>query len=210
MQLDWSTLKKVNDGNDFELEESDEQSPEFDFTDSVTGVKIHADKGVFAENTTANVSQITSGEVYDTAKNLISDISSEFNLYDIAFSGEDGTEAKPNGKIQIEIPIPSDFLTPVVYRISDGRKTLINGTVSDGMFTFSAKEAGTYLIADKSASSSKTNQTNNKNSNTNTNTTKTKTTTTSPKTGDSGIGAILSALAVSVGAVILSKKRKEK
>jgi LPXTG-motif cell wall-anchored protein len=67
------------------------------------------------------------------------------------------------------------------------------------MFTFSAKEAGTYLIADKSTSSSKTNQTNNKNSNT----------TTSPKTGDSGIGAALSALAVSVGAVILSKKRKE-
>jgi LPXTG-motif cell wall-anchored protein len=94
----------------------------------------------------------------------------------------------------------------VVYRISDGRKTLINGTVSDGMFTFSAKEAGTYLIADKSASSSKTNQTNNKNSNTNT----TKTTTTSPKTGDSGIGTALSALAVSVGAVILSMKRKEK
>jgi LPXTG-motif cell wall-anchored protein len=206
MQLDWSTLKKVNDGNDFELEESDEQSPEFEFTDSVTGVKIHADKGVFAENTTANVSQITSGETYDTAKNLISDISSEFNLYDIAFSGEDGTEAKPNGKIQIGIPVPSGFSNPVVYRISDGRKTLINGTVSDGMFTFSAKEAGTYLIADKSASSSKTNQTNNKNSNTNT----TKTTTTSPKTGDSGIGTALSALAVSVGAVILSMKRKEK
>lgn len=200
MQLDWSTLKKVDDGNDFTLEEPDEQSPEFDFTDASTGVKIHADKGVFAENTAAKVTLITNGEAYTTAQNLISDVSSKFNLYDIAFSGEDGAEAKPNGKIQIGIPVPSGYTTPIVYRISDGRKTLINGTVSDGMFTFSAKEAGTYLIADKSASNSKTNQTNSKNSNT----------TTSPKTGDSGIAAALSALAVSVGAVILSKKRKEK
>lgn len=200
MQLDWSTLKKVDDGNDFTLEEPDEQSPEFDFTDASTGVKIHADKGVFAVNTTAKVTQLTGGEAYNSTKNLISDVSSKFNLYDIAFSGKDGTEAKPNGKFQIGIPVPSGYTTPVVYRISDGRKTLINGTVSDGVFTFSAKEAGAYLIADKSASNSKTNQTNNKNSNT----------TTSPKTGDSGIGAALSALAVSVGAVILSKKRKEK
>ena len=200
MQLDWSTLKKVDDGNDFTLEEPDEQSPEFDFTDASTGVKIHADKGVFAENTVAKVTRITNGETYSSAQNLISDVSSKFNLYDIAFWGEDGAEAKPNGKIQIGIPVPSGYTTPVVYRISDGRKTLINGTVSDDVFTFSAKEAGTYLIADKSASNSKTNQTNNKNSNT----------TTSPKTGDSGIGAALSALAVSVGAVILSKKRKEK
>lgn len=200
MQLDWSTLKKVDDGNDFELEEPDEQSPEFDFTDSVTGVKIHADKGVFAVNTTAKVTQLTSGEAYNSTENLISDVSSKFNLYDIEFSGEDGTEAKPNGKIQIGIPVPSGYTSPVVYRISNGRKTLINGTVSDNMFTFSAKEAGAYLIADKAASDSKTNHTNNKNSNT----------TTSPKTGDSGIGAALSALAVSVGAVVLSKKRKEK
>lgn len=200
MQLDWSTLKKVDDRNDFELEEPDEQSPEFDFTDSTIGVKIHADKGVFAENTTANVSQITSGETYDTEKNLISDISSKFNFYDIAFSGKDGTEAKPNGKIQIRIPVPSGFSSPVVYRISDGRKTLINGTVSDGMFTFSAKEAGTYLIADKWASSGKSSQTTSQKSST----------TTSPKTGDRGIGAALSALAVSVGTVILVRKKKEK
>ncbi len=200
MQLDWSTLKKIDDGNDFELEEPDEQSPEFDFTDSATGLKIHADKGVFAENTTANISQIISGEEYDTAQNLISDIASKFNAYDIAFTGEDGTEAKPNGKIQIGIPVPSGFSSPVVYRISDGRKTLINGIVSDGMFTFSAKEAGTYLIADKSASSGKSSQKTGKNSNT----------ATSPKTGDSGIGAALSALAISVGTVILFRKKKEK
>lgn len=199
MQLDWSTLKKVDDGNDFALEEPDEPSPEFDFTDALTGVKIHADKGVFAENITAKVTLITNGEAYTTAQNLISDVSSKFNIYDIAFTGEDGTEAKPNGRIQIGIPVPSGYTNPVVYRISNGRKTLINGTVSDDVFIFAAKEAGTYLIADKSAAGSKINQTNSRNSST----------TISPKTGDSGIEASLSALAVSVGAVILSKKRRE-
>ena len=207
MQLDWSTLKKIDDGNDFALEKPDEQSPEFDFTDALTGVIIHADKGVFAENTTARVTLITNGEAYTTAQNLISDVSSKFNLYDIVFTGEDGTEAKPNGKMQIGIPVPADYANPVVYRISDGRKTLINGSVSDGVFTFSAKEAGTYLIADKTAANSKNNQTNSKTTAANN---KKSAVTTSPKTGDSGIGASLAALVVSAGAVILSKKRKEK
>lgn len=207
MQLDWSTLKKVEDNSNFDLEEPDEQSPAFDFTDAETGVKIHADKGVFAANTTAKVTQLTGGDTYNSAQNAIADTASKFNLYDIAFTGEDGTEAKPNGKMQIGIPVPADYANPVVYRISDGRKTLINGSVSDGVFTFSAKEAGTYLIADKTAANSKNNQTNSKTTAANN---KKSAVTTSPKTGDSGIGASLAALVVSAGAVILSKKRKEK
>lgn len=207
MQLDWSTLKNVEDNSNFDLEEPDEQSPAFDFTDAETGVKIHADKGVLAANTTAKVTQLTGGDTYNSAQNAIADTASKFNLYDIAFTGEDGTEAKPNGKMQIGIPVPADYANPVVYRISDGRKTLINGSVSEGVFTFSAKEAGTYLIADKTAANSKNNQTNSKTTAANN---KKSAVTTSPKTGDSGIGASLAALVVSAGAVILSKKRKEK
>lgn len=200
MQLDWSTLKKVEDNSNFELEEPDEQSPEFDFADAETGVKIHADKGVFAANIAAKVTQLTSGDTYNSAQNAIADTVSKFNIYDISFIGEDGTEVKPNGKMQIGIPVLADYANPVVYRISDGRKTLINGSVSEGVFTFSVKEAGTYLIADKTSSNSKTTLTNSKKS----------TVTTSPKTGDSGMGASLAALAVSAGAVILSKKRRDK
>lgn len=154
MQLDWTTLKATD--ADIVIEEPDAQSPVLDYTDSATGVKLHADKGVFAEGTTAVVKEITSGDDYDNAKKLISAEADKFHLYDVSFKGEDGKDAQPNGKFTISLPIPSDYANPVVYRIADGKKTLISGTKADGIFTFSAKEAGQYLIEDKKSADSKT------------------------------------------------------
>lgn len=205
MQLDWSTLTKVDDGNEFTVEEADEQSPEFEFTDTATGVKIHADKGVFAENTTVKVTEITDGSEYISTQSLVSDIGSQFKLYDISLIGEDGIEAKPNGKIQISIPVPSDYANPAVYRISDGKKTLISGTVSDSMFTFSAKETGTYVVVSKSGtSSSAVNNLSVNKASTKTNTSSSS----SPKTSDMGIGGAVVGLIIATGAVMLSKKTK--
>lgn len=147
MQLDWTTIKATD--KDIDIEEPDAQSPVLDYTDSTTGVKLHADKGVFAEGTTAEVTELTSGIDFDSAKQLISSEADKFHLYDIAFKGSDGEAAQPNGKFSISLPVPSDYANPVVYRIADGKKTLISGKTEDGMFTFSAKEAGQYLIEDK-------------------------------------------------------------
>lgn len=147
MQLDWTTIKATD--KDIDIEEPDAQSPVLDYTDSTTGVKLHADKGVFAEGTTAVVKEITSGSDYDSAKDIISAEAEKFHLYDISFKGADGEAAQPNGKFSISLPVPSDYANPVVYRIADGKKTLISGKTEDGMFTFSAKEAGQYLIEDK-------------------------------------------------------------
>ena len=99
MQLDWTTLKATD--ADIVIEEPDAQSPVLDYTDSATGVKLHADKGVFAEGTTAVVKEITSGDDYDNAKKLISAEADKFHLYDVSFKGEDGKEAQPNGKFTI-------------------------------------------------------------------------------------------------------------
>lgn len=200
MQLDWTTLKATD--ADIDIEEPDAQSPVFDYTDSATGVKLHADKGVFAEGTTAVVKEITSGDDYDNTKKLISAEADKFHLYDVSFKGEDGKDAQPNGKFTISLPIPSDYANPVVYRIADGKKTLISGTKADGMFTFSAKEAGQYLIEDKKSADS----------NSDNKTADSKTTNTAGSANPSTGAAAKTGLLAAIGAAfaVATKKRKER
>ena len=200
MQLDWTTLKATD--ADIVIEEPDAQSPVLDYTDSATGVKLHADKGVFAEGTTAVVKEITSGDDYDNAKKLISAEADKFHLYDVSFKGEDGKDAQPNGKFTISLPIPSDYANPVVYRIADGKKTLISGTKADGMFTFSAKEAGQYLIEDKKSADSKTDNKTSDNKTTNT------AGSANPSTGAAAKTGLLAAIGAAFA--VATKKRKER
>lgn len=200
MQLDWTTLKATD--ADIVIEEPDAQSPVLDYTDSATGVKLHANKGVFAEGTTAVVKEITSGDDYDNAKKLISAEADKFHLYDVSFKGEDGKDAQPNGKFTISLPILSDYANPVVYRIADGKKTLISGTKADGMFTFSAKEAGQYLIEDKKSAGS----------NSDNKTADSKTTNTAGSANPSTGAAAKTGLLAAIGAAfaVATKKRKER
>lgn len=200
MQLDWTTLKATD--ADIVIEEPDAQSPVLDYTDSATGVKLHADKGVFAEGTTAVVKEITSGDDYDNTKKLISAEADKFHLYDVSFKGEDGKDAQPNGKFTISLPIPSDYANPVVYRIADGKKTLISGTKADGMFTFSAKEAGQYLIEDKKSADS----------NSDNKTADSKTTNTAGSANPSTGAVAKTGLLAAIGAAfaVATKKRKER
>lgn len=200
MQLDWTTLKATD--ADIVIEEPDAQSPVLDYTDSATGVKLHADKGVFAEGTTAVVKEITSGDDYDNAKKLISAEADKFHLYDVSFKGEDGKDAQPNGKFTISLPIPSDYANPVVYRIADGKKTLISGTKADGMFTFSAKEAGQYLIEDKKSADSNSDNKTSDNKTTNT------AGSANPSTGAAAKTGLLAAIGAAFA--VATKKRKER
>lgn len=217
MQLDWTTLKATD--ADINIEEPDAQSPVLDYTDSKTGVKLHADKGVFAEGTTAVVNEITSGDDYDNAKKLISAEADKFHLYDVSFKDENGESAQPNGKFTISLPIPSDYANPVVYRIVDGKKTLISGTKADGMFTFSAKEAGQYLIKDKKSADNKPtdnksndNKSTDNKSNSNSNTDTAKSTNAAGSANPSTGAAAKTGLLAAIGAAfaVVSKKRKDK
>ena len=185
MKLDWNTLVKTDE--DFKIEEQEEQSRAFDYTDSSTGVKLHADQGVLPNDTSASVTAITSGSDYETAKSNLSN----FMVYSISVS------ADLNGKMQVSLPIPSGVSTPTVYRIADGKKTKINGTAENGLFTFSVKETGTFAIGAKPDGT-----TGNKN---NGNTSKSS----SPQTGDAGAGLGIAGLSAAIAAAFASRRKRK-
>lgn len=110
LKLDWSTLKETTEDDPaFEPEEPAEQSPAVDATDSATGVKVHADKGVFEEGVQLVVDAITSGADYEAAASALSDVGKKFKLYEIHFEDADGNEVQPNGTVTVSYPIPKGF-----------------------------------------------------------------------------------------------------
>ena len=194
MKLDWSTLTKTEEP--FQIEEQEEQSKAFDYTDSATGVKLHADQGVLPNDAAATVSEITSGADYDTAKDNLSN----FKLYSVSVS------ADLNGKMQVSLPIPSGVSEPVVYRITDGKKTKINGTVADGMFTFQIKDTGNFAIG---SASDGTNSQQNKTTTTTSANGKNTSSSTAPATGDAGVGAIMAGLTAATAAAYLTRRKNK-
>ena len=194
MKLDWSTLTKTEEP--FQIEEQEEQSKAFDYTDSATGVKLHADQGVLPNDAAATVSEITSGADYDTAKDNLSN----FKLYSVSVS------ADLNGKMQVSLPIPSGVSEPVVYRIADGKKTKINGTVADGMFTFQIKDTGNFAIG---SASDGTNSQQNKTTTTTSANGKNTSSSTAPATGDAGVGAIMAGLTAAAAAAYLTRRKNK-
>lgn len=203
LKIDLSDAVKVSD--DYELnpsEELEKQSPAVDYTDAKTGVKVHADKGVFEEGVQIVVSEITSGTDYDAAASSLSDVGKKFKLYDVKFLDADGNEVAPNGTVSISFPITAgyDSANVAAYRLSDGSKILVKGAVENGYYTVITKTAGSYALVEKG--STITDAQNNQNQG-NTNT---------PQTGDtSNVGAVaLLALAAAgmMGVTVITKKRK--
>lgn len=219
MVLDWTTL--VSSSTGLEVEDPEEQSPAFDYTDEATGIVIHADEGVLPEDVYAVVTQITTGDDYDNAAAVLADVGSAFNLYDIELYDSDGNAVTPNGKIQISIPVPDGYTNPLVYRITDGKKTLVTGTVSDGMYTFYAMEAGVYAIVDAAAettgseesadavsSSDSSGETSSASSSAAGSSSSSSDSTENPATGAATTAAAFAALAIAL--LVTAKKGKEK
>lgn len=188
MKIDWSTLIRTD--SDIQLEPQEEQSSEFNYTDSLTGIQIHADKGILEENTSANIIELSNGVDYSNVANLIN--LSKYKLYDISLS------SSINGIIQISIPVPNGYKNAVVYRIDDNKKTLVTGLIENDMFIFSTKEVGRYVIADQSATSDDT-----------TTSTSLILSVTNPSTSEkSSIGYLIVSI-IALATVIATKKRKE-
>ncbi|MDE6767708.1 MAG: NEAT domain-containing protein, partial [Eubacterium sp.] len=152
LKLDWSTLKKTTeDDSAFIPDEPEELSPAVDYTDAATGVKVHADKGVFEEGVQIVVTEITLGADYDNTVSVLSDIGKKFKLYNVEFVDADGKEVTPNGTVTISLPVAAgyDANNLVVYRINDdGSKTLVNGNAADDYYTIVTKTAGNYAIVE--------------------------------------------------------------
>ena len=153
MKVDWSSLKKTTDDDPgFQPEEPVEQSPAVDATDVATGVKVHADKGVFEEGVKLVVNQITTGDVYNKATTALSDVGKKFKLYEVHFVDASGNEVQPNGTVTVSYPIPEgyDSANIVLYRINeDGSKTLVKGVAEDGYFKVITKSFSTYALVEK-------------------------------------------------------------
>lgn len=209
MKIDWSSLKTANE-EDFEPEKPVEQSPAVDFTDSKTGVKVNADKGVFDEGVQIVVSEITQGADYDTTVSSLSDVGKKFKLYDVKFLNADGNEVAPNGTVSISFPIAAgyDSANLEVYRMEDGGKVLVRGAVDGGYYTVVTRTAGTYALVEKGSTITDAENTENagdKNQN--------QDSTTSPQTGDNSNAAVYALLALAaagmMGVTLVTRKRKE-
>lgn len=152
LKLNWSTLKETTEDDPaFEPEEPAEQSPAVDATDSATGVKVNADKGVFEEGVQLVVDAITSGADYEAAASALSDVGKKFKLYEIHFEDVDGNEVQPNGTVTVSYPIPKgyDENKLVLYRINeDGTKTLVKGTVDNGFYKVVSRSFSTYALVE--------------------------------------------------------------
>ena len=153
MKLDWSSLKKTTtDDPDFKPEAPVEQSPAVDTTDSSTGIRAEAAKGVFEEGVKLNVENIKTGDTYSKAETALNDIGKKFKLFNIYFTDADGNTVQPNGKVTISLPIPEgyDASKVVLYRINDdGTKTLVKGSVENGYYKADTKHFSTYALVEK-------------------------------------------------------------
>ena len=201
LKLDWSTLKETTEEDpDFKPEDPVEQSPAIDFTDSKTGVKVYADKGVFEEGTKIVVTEITSGSDYNSAASSLADISKKFKLYDVKFYDANGNEVTPNGTVEISFPSDSDC---AVYRMNgDGTKTLVKGSVKNGSYTVVTKTSGIYTLVEKTNTSGGNGSVNTDNTNENI-----------PKTGNMSDLSTFALIALASGVMItvleVNKKRKK-
>lgn len=153
MKLDWTSIKATTeDDPDLKPQDPVEQSPAVDITDAATGVKVHADKGVFEEGVQLVVTPITSGDVYNKAVNSLTEVGKKFRLYEVHFVNAQGQEVQPNGTVTVYYPIPEgyDVNNLVLYRINeDGTKTLVKGVVEDGYYKVVTKSFSTYALVEK-------------------------------------------------------------
>lgn len=153
MKLDWTSLKKTTEDDDsFKPQDPVEQSPAVDVTDAATGVKVHADKGVFEEGVQLVVTPITAGDVYNKAVNSLTEVGKKFRLYEVHFEDADKAEVQPNGTVTVYYPIPDGYDSSklALYRINeDGTKTLVNGVAEDGYYKVVTKSFSTYALVEK-------------------------------------------------------------
>lgn len=156
MKLDKTKLKKVsNDDPSFDPEDPEELSPAVDLTDAATGVKLHADKGVYSEGVKLVVTEIKDGDSYSAASKSLTDVGKKFKLYDVKVVDADGNAVDANGTVTVSFPVPDGYNADkcAVYRMNDdGTKTLVRGTVADGYFTVTVKALGQFVLVEKGSS----------------------------------------------------------
>ena len=128
--------------------------------DEATGTLFEANEGVFAAGTQLTVEEIkTDNPTFDSAKNILKDISGEFKLYNIAAT-LGGAETAPNGEVKARFNIPDGYGKDIaLYLIkTDGTSEKVDCEISEDGKTLSAKltALGDYAICKLSESAAGT------------------------------------------------------
>lgn len=118
--------------------------------DEATGTLFEANEGVFAAGTQLTVEEIkTDNPTFDSAKNILKDVSGEFKLYNIAAT-LGGAETAPNGEVKARFNISDGYGKDIaLYLIkTDGTSEKVNCEISEDGKTLSAKltALGDYAI----------------------------------------------------------------
>ena len=126
--------------------------------DTKTGITMdNTIEGVNGTTYTApklNVNSITSGEIYNRVQTALNNKVNKFVVYDIKITSEN-VIVQPNGKVEIKIPIPSDFDSSnlVVYRIDDdgteNKYEVEVETINNNKYAvFETDHFSTYVLAE--------------------------------------------------------------
>lgn len=166
LKISWDTLSKVAD--DETIEENTEAavsgtfSKAVNWTDKKTGVKVKAEANIIEDGATYKVTTLSSGSEYRSIVKLF-DTEAVNIVYDVSISDQKGNAIQPNGMVQISIPISStsNQNTVSVYRVLDGTKTKMSGTVSGNYYVFSTNKMGAFVVtkATETSSNGSVNQT---------------------------------------------------
>ena len=156
LKLMWSTAKPTDDGNisvpNKPVIPEVDKHPAVDQTDAKTGVKVHADAGVFTETVKLVVTPITEKDkAYEKAAKDLEKVGTKFVLYDVHFVNEKGAEVQPKGVVSVSYPIPAgyDVNKVAVYRINEtGKPTKIGGVAKDGFYEVVQKHFSQYALVD--------------------------------------------------------------
>ncbi|MDR0314477.1 MAG: hypothetical protein LBH71_00815 [Oscillospiraceae bacterium] len=119
--------------------------------DKDTGIKLEATTDELPEDTVLNATRLTSGTIYEIIKDALAGLK-DFVVFEITLES-DGVKIKPDGKVEISIPIPERFNSNnlEVYRVdSDGTKTQypVTVTTEDGIHyaTFETNHFSVYVL----------------------------------------------------------------
>ena len=111
------------------------------YSDTESETTIEADEGAFAEGTAVTVEKIDAkSDEFTSAKNILSDISGEFTLYNIS-AVLNGSSVQPNGKVKVTFTVPDGYGKDVaVYLINDdGTAQKLEASVSEDGKTVEAQ-----------------------------------------------------------------------
>lgn len=122
--------------------------------DNVTNIKLNSSSDIIPSDTILEVKEIENGKAYSIVADALKNVSDKFVVYDITLKSE-GVKIQPNGKVEISIPIPSEYDTNkiVVYRVEDdGTKVKYNAKINNNYATIQTDHFSKYVLVEENNS----------------------------------------------------------